>query len=139
MTAEKIIKSKKASPETRSWREYILREQQETPSRLEDAAKFLAAMISISLSMFLAIGKTTFSDCANNAAVKWSISLWMLSLIAAFLVLFPWPRAYASVSADSIKKMHKRMARQKYALLIASSVLFLAALFILACLFLMAS
>ena len=60
MTQEKIIKSRKSIPDTRSWYEFFWREKQETPNRIEDAAKFVATMISISLTIFLAIGKTAF-------------------------------------------------------------------------------
>jgi len=45
MEEKEIIKSKKSAPDTRSWYEYIWREKQETPKRLEDAAKFLVTMI----------------------------------------------------------------------------------------------
>jgi hypothetical protein len=125
-----IIQGKRPAPDTQSWREHMWKEKQQTPNRLEDVAKFLATMISISLSMFLAVGKTTLTDSEGPA--KLSIALWLLSLIAAFLVLFPWRYKYSSVSVASMKEAHARIVRHKYWLLALSSVLFLAALSILA-------
>jgi len=136
MTPQKqITQSKKASPETQSWHEHMWRETQQTPNRLEDAAKFLATMISVSLSLFLALGKTTLADSATSITAKVSIGLWVLSLIGAFLVLFPRHYPSSRVSVELMKKAHKRITRYKYWLLAASSVLFLAALSIMACLY----
>ena len=128
-----IIQGKRPAPDTQSWREHMWKEKQQTPNRLEDAAKFLATMISISLSLFLTVGKSTLTDSGGPA--KLSIALWLLSLIAAFLVLFPWRYKYSSVSVASMKEAHARIVRYKYGLLALSSVLFLAALSILTCLY----
>ena len=136
MEEEEVIKSKKSAPDTKSWYEYIWREKQDTPNRLEDAAKFLATMISISLSIFLAIGKTSFENYENRTLLKLSVLLWILSLLVSFSVLFPWRYSYSSTSVSSIKEMNQKVVRDKYWLLIASLVLFLTALSILACLFL---
>jgi hypothetical protein len=136
MEEQNILKSRKTAPDTRSWYEHIWREKQETPKRLEDAAKFLASMISISLSIFLAIGKTAFENSRGSFLIKLSLILWLLSLIVSFSVLFPWRYKYVSESVKSIKEMNQRVARDKYALLILSLVLFLSALSILAYLFL---
>ncbi len=136
MKEEEVIKSKQSAPDTKSWYEYIWREKQETPNRLEDAAKFLATMISISLSIFLAIGKTSFENYQNKTPLKISIILWILSLLVSFFVLFPWRYSCSSTSVNSIKEMHQKVVRNKYWLLIASLVLFLTALSILAYLFL---
>ena len=129
-TPPRIIPGKRPAPDTQSWREHMWKETQQTPNRLEDVAKFLAAMISISLSLFLAVDKTALADSGGPA--KLSIALWLLSLIAAFLVLFPWRYKYSSVSVASMKEAHARIVRHKYGLLALSSILFLAALSILA-------
>jgi len=89
MTQEKIIKSRKSIPDTRSWYEFFWREKQETPNRIEDAAKFVATMISISLTIFLAIGKTAFKNFQTNTFIKLSVLCWLLSLLISFFVLFP--------------------------------------------------
>ncbi len=124
-------KSRIPPPDTDSWYEYIWKAQQETPNRLEDAAKFLAGMISISLSIFLAVGKTAFDKCADSAAIKGAVLLWLLSLVFSFLVLFPWRYKYVSVDVKNIKAVHRRIVKNKYILLIMSSTFFWGALGVL--------
>ena len=136
MPENNIIKSRKPEPDTRSWYEYIWRQQQDTPERIEDAAKFMATMISVSLTIFLAIGKSTFESPEISCQIKIAIILWITSLICSFLVLFPWRYSYSSVSVKSVKKMHRKIVLVKYTLLIVCLVLFLIALSILAFLFL---
>ncbi len=135
MDEPKKSKSKIPAPDTDSWYEYIRKEQQETPNRLEDAAKFLAGMISISLSIFLAVGKAAFEKCADSAGIKAAVVLWILSLVFSFLVLFPWRYKYVSVDVKNIKAVHRRIVYNKYVLLIMSSTFFLASLVILGWLF----
>ncbi len=135
MDEPKKNKSKIPPPDTDSWYEYILKAQQETPNRLEDAAKFLAGMISISLSIFLAVGKTAFEKYADSAGIKAAVILWILSLVFSFLVLFPWRYKYVSVDVENIKAVHRRIVYNKYVLLIMSSTFFLGALVILGWLF----
>ncbi|MDY6933811.1 MAG: hypothetical protein SVZ03_06265 [Spirochaetota bacterium] len=132
MDKPKTIKSTKPSPDTRSWIEYTWKEEQDTPNRLEDAAKFLASMISISLTIFLAIGKSSFEVKETSWSIKAAIILWLISLLASFFVLFPWRYRYASESVQSIKAMHRRVVFVKRLLLVISLVLFLASLTILA-------
>ena len=48
-------KSRKILPEETRWLEHLRRLEQDIPNRIEDAAKFLATMISVSLSFFLAM------------------------------------------------------------------------------------
>jgi hypothetical protein len=136
MPQDKIIKSRKSSPDTKSWYEFFWREKQETPNRIEDAAKFLATMISISLTIFLAIGKTAFENVQNNFLVQLSVAFWILALLASFFVMFPWRYSYVSDSVKSMREVHQRVARNKYIILIMALVLFLFALSILSYLFL---
>lgn len=136
MTQEKIIKSRKSTPDTRSWYEFFWREKQETPNRIEDAAKFVATMISISLTIFLAIGKTAFENFQTNTLIKLSVLCWLLSLLISFFVLFPWRYQYVSDSVKSMKEVHQRVVRAKYILLIISLILFMSALSLLCSTFL---
>ena len=135
MNKPKTIKSSKPSPDTRSWLEYTWQEEQDTPNRLEDAAKFLASMISISLTIFLAIGKSALKANETSWSIKAALVMWLISLLASFFVLFPWRYRYVSESVQSIKAMHRRVVFVKRLLLVISLVLFLASLSILAFLF----
>jgi len=136
MTQEKIIKSRKTAGDTRSWYEFFWREKQETPNRIEDAAKYLATMISISLTIFLAIGKTAFENGQPDFLIKLSVSCWLLALLVSFFVLFPWRYKYISDSVKSMKEVHQRVMRVKYILLIISLILFMSALSLLGYMFL---
>ncbi|KKK53079.1 hypothetical protein LCGC14_3098370 [marine sediment metagenome] len=49
------VTGKRCEVDTQSWYEYKWKEQQETPRRLEDAAKFLSGTISICLAPFFAV------------------------------------------------------------------------------------
>ena len=125
--------SRKATPEERAWHEYLLRAQQETPKRLEDAAKFLATIAGLSLTLFVAAGgQSGLLQGLQSTPVKAAVVLWLLSLLCAFFVLFPWHYRYASPSAQAIAKMHRKIIRVKDTLLILSMALYLGALVLLA-------
>ncbi len=131
MEEPELLKSKKPAPDTQSWYEYIRKAEQETANRLEDAAKFLATMISVSLTLFLAVGKTGFEKYQDCPSIKVSVILWIGSLLFSFFVLFPCRYKYVSQSVQSIKDMSRRIVRVKYWLLLASLVLYSGALGIL--------
>ncbi len=130
MKEHDIIKGEKPGPDAKSWYEFMWKEDQETPQRIEDAAKFLATMISLSLSIFLAVGQAAFT-AQVPALVKAALILWLLSLFCSFFTLFPWRWRYAQDSLQSFKNVHKKIVRTKRWLLIASLALFIAALSIL--------
>lgn len=130
MEEAKIVKSKKPPKDAEEWFEYIREVERKALERLEDAAKFIATMIAISLSIFLAVNKTG-GDLVINWPFKIALAAWILSLLLAFLVLFPFRYRCLSTSVKSIKTMHKRILRTKWILLILSSLLFFAALVIL--------
>jgi len=130
MAEIKVIKSKKPPKNAEEWFFYVRDVERKTPDRLEDAAKFLSAMITISLSIFLAINQSG-GDLIITLPVKISLGAWISSLVMAFLVLLPFRFRCISTSVNSIKGMHKRILRTKWILLILSSLLFFAALVIL--------
>lgn len=117
-----------ASPEKKAWREHLLKMRQEEPYRLEEAAKFLAGMISISLSILLDINENAFVGKSHLGWIATGIVLWLLSLLCAFLVLFPWKYAYSEDEALSLESMHRHIVRTKRGFLIAAALLFTAAL-----------
>jgi hypothetical protein len=130
MKEKKVIKSKEPSGDAEEWFEYIHQQERKTPDRLEDAAKFLATMIAISLSIFTAV-----TQAGGVSIIAWTgriaVFAWLLSLLFAFLVLFPFRYRCISASVKSIKSMHTRIVRIKWILLILSTILFFAALCIL--------
>ena len=137
MGKPELVKSKPAGPEKESWYQYRMKEEQETPKRLEDAAKFLAFMISVSLTIFLAVtgasGKGDFSISRGAAA---ALIFWILSLLLSFFVLFPFRYRFSSVSIKTFQQVHQGIVRVKRSLLILSLVFFFTALLLLVYLFL---
>jgi hypothetical protein len=130
------IQGAKASPQAKSWREYQLKARQETPARIEDAAKYLAGMISISLSVILDFNAEMLKSAAKSPLLGAALIIWLLSLLCSFIVLFPTPYRYVGDSAESIERMHGRVIRYKYAWLITGALLFLAALCIVTAVYL---
>lgn len=124
------VVSKKPPLDKDLWDKFILDQQQKTPDRIEDAAKFVATMISVSLSLFLVLsgGQGEILKNANLWAIKAAIFIQIISLIASFFVLFPYPYAYIKDSYADIKRMHKKIVTIKYAVLGVSVVLFIGGL-----------
>ncbi len=124
----KIIAAKKASEADQSWIKHQREVQQKTPERIEDAAKFLSGMISISLTIFLKLNPDGFKEMAGSGLLNTAVLLWIASLVFTFLVLFPAPYRYHDSSSASIRRMHKKVVRYKYGMLAAGASLFSAAL-----------
>jgi hypothetical protein len=127
----KIIAAKKASEADQSWIKHQREVQQKTPERIEDAAKFLSGMISISLTIFLKLNPDGFKAVAGSGVLNLAVILWIASLVVTFLVLFPAPYNYNDSSSASIRRMHKRVVRYKYWMLGLGDFFFLAALGVL--------
>jgi len=130
MGKKREVKSKESSKDEKAWVEYLRQEDFKTPDRLEDAAKFMATMIAISLSVFLVINKKS-GALMNTCPVKIALASWLLSLLLAFIVLLPFRYQCLSTSAKSIKTMHKKIVLTKWIFLTLSSLLFFVALCIL--------
>lgn len=123
-------------PDTKSWYEYQWKQQQQTPQRLEEAAKFLSGTISICLALFLALGKSQIENLkTNSAALIIAISFLLTSLLICLLVLFPWRYRFAGDSIQDFKRAHNRIVMFKRILLTAGLLLFLLSLSIMSYLF----
>ena len=134
--APQPIKARPAGPEAESWHEYRRKNRQEEPQRLEEAAKFLAGMISIALTIFLGmLDEKLLAGQLPAGGIAATLAAWVLSLILAFLVLFPRSYRFAAQSAEDIERMHQRVVRYKYWLLVFSVLLFLFAIIMLSAMF----
>lgn len=74
------IQGQFSKPDTKSWFEYSWKLQQDVPARYEDAAKFLATMISLSLTIV-----TTALDKLKvisffPAVLLVSLTIWLIAL-----------------------------------------------------------
>lgn len=130
MSNNESIQSQPAGPEKEAWHRHMQTVYKETPKRIEEAAKALTGIISITLALFLAIAKDSFEKNPETL-VQLAVVLWLLSLVAAFVVVFPKPYGVNLHSAAAYAKAHKRMIFFKYGFLLAAVVLFLIALSLL--------
>jgi len=131
MQEPKTLKSKAPAPDTQDWYAYVQKTVQETPNRLEDAAKFLATIISLTITLFLAIGKSSFENHQTFLSLKIAMAIMLFALLAAFFVIFPQHYKYHNASAESIKEMHRKIVRSKGAILLVGVSFYLTALVIL--------
>jgi hypothetical protein len=127
MSDNKPIQSQPADPELKKWHEFLQQEQKDTPKRLEEAAKTLTGIISLTLTLFLVVGSIKIEEGAGGIVFA-AIILWLVSALASFLAIFPFPYLYKQGQPASFIHVHKKIVRRKYALLIISSALYLAAL-----------
>lgn len=112
------------------WQTYLHTAKTKEPERLEDAAKFLSGMISISLTIFLKV-----NDKGMEGLPQWvmiaTVVLWLLALTGAFFVFFPFSYPVSAESPRSIEAFHTKMVQRKRRLLLGSTVCFFLALVIL--------
>lgn len=113
--------------EERSWVAHALKQQQEAPKHLEETAKFLAAIISLTLSLLLGL-KPTEPTTWELAWLIFAAALLLLSGVLSFLVLFPWRYKVHPQSPSDIKKVWGKITATKRRLLVVASGIFLLAL-----------
>jgi hypothetical protein len=100
-------------------------------NRLEEAAKFLATIAGLSLTVFITGVQAGRASSPQDLPARIAVVLWLVSLVVAILVVFPWHYRYHSQSVQSIKAMHRRVVRFKDLLLYLSALLYLAGLVLL--------
>ncbi len=110
-----------------SWTTFALEEKQKEAERLEETAKFLVGIISISLTIFISNRPESYTAWAGQS-FQFATALWMLSALFSFGVLFPWRYGFHEESPDSIQSAYQKIVRYKRWILIASVLFFLAAL-----------
>lgn len=111
--------------EIERWHNYHRSVQEETPKRLEEAAKVLTGVIALTFTLLL--GNKELKSSAE-LLIAFSTGLWLLSLVLAFLVVFPRRYKYVSRSSEDIRNMHQRVVRWKFGLLVVSVALYLVAM-----------
>jgi hypothetical protein len=119
------IKAVSATSEEKSWIEYQRSESQGTLKRLEETAKYLSGLSSISLTIILGPNHDLFKTVQNTALLKTAMVSWLLSILFTLVVVFPFRYRYVSNSFPSIKGTHQKIARLKFIFLILGSVLYL--------------
>lgn len=130
------IKAVPATTEEKSWIEYQRNESQGTLKRLEETAKYLSGVSSISLTIILGPDHEIFKTLHNSNLLKTGIVCWLLSILFTLAVVFPFRYRYIGNSFSSIRSTHQRIARFKFAFLILGSILYLTGISLLAWLYL---
>ena len=126
---------KMSSPEIESWMVYSWEIKQQTPARLEDAAKYLSVMMTVAITLFLGVvGKNELATLSS-----WWVKLislcWCVSLILSFIVLYPKKYHFHSSSAESIQQMTEKIIQWKQRLFFAASLFFVLGMLMLVWIF----
>lgn len=129
------LRGRFATPDEEAWHIFRRTSEQETPKRLEEAAKYLSGLISIAFTIFISRDEEVFRRAADGAGVTVACLFWLLSLVATLFVIFPLRWEQVSQSAADIERVHRASVRHKYRLLLAGVGLFLLALGMLAWVF----
>ena len=119
------LPAKKPPPEVKSWHEYSWKLQQTAPERIEDAAKFIATMISITLSIFFASLKNFQQSFATVNLLIFVLVCWLAALFCAFFVILPTKYKFVSKSADDIKRMLSTIINTKKNVLLLTMLLYI--------------
>jgi len=92
--------------------------------------------VSVCLTLFLKINDASFESMSEWVGI--AVVLWLLSVVFAFFVFFPFGYGYSKHSAQSIEAANQKVAQTKRRVLMVSAVFFLVGLFILGGVFLQA-
>jgi len=119
------IQGKMSSLEIESWMTYSWETKQQTPARLEDAAKYLAVMMTVAITLFLGVIEKNAVLTTSSWWIKSIPLLWCLSLILSFLVLYPKKYLFNASSAESIQQMTEKIIQWKQRIFFAASLCFI--------------
>jgi len=121
-----------APPETKSWFEYSWKLRQDVPNRFEDAAKFLATIIGLTIAIVSTALDKLKIVLIHPILLFIVLVFWLIALLFAFLVLFPHKYQFHSKSIESIKQMTEQIGSTKKWRFIISTFFYFVPLFILA-------
>ncbi|HLC15942.1 MAG TPA: hypothetical protein VJL89_06915 [Thermodesulfovibrionia bacterium] len=118
------IQGQFSPPDTKSWFEYSWKLQQDVPARYEDAAKFLATMISLSLTIFTTALDKLKVISFPPVVLLVSLVIWLIAMFFAFHVLWPKSYYFYDKSVESVKKAQKEIIHTKKKYFTLSAVLY---------------
>lgn len=128
MSKPPLSQSKGAPTDTeKSWLAHAQKEKQEAPKRLEDTAKFLVAIVSISLTVFISNRPEDLAAWTDKAFMGAAV-IWMVSVLLSFLVLFPWRYRFHPESGADVQRAYRKITNTKWLLLVLSLAFYLLAL-----------
>lgn len=130
------IKAVPSTDEEKSWIEYQRNENQGSLKRLEETAKYLTGLSSISLTIILGPNHDIFKSLQNVSLLKAGMFCWLFSILLTLAVVFPFRYKYINNSFSSIKGTHQKISRIKFTCLVLGAILYLAGISLMAYLFL---
>jgi len=119
------IRGSFATPDEEAWHTFRRQSEQETPKRLEEAAKYLSGLVSIVFAIFLSAESGVFQKTASAGMTGFVCIVWLAALVATLFVIFPLHWRQVSQSAADIERVHRESVQFKYRLLALGVVLFL--------------
>ncbi len=125
--APAALRGRPATPDEEAWHNFRRQSEQETPKRLEEAAKYLSGLISVVIAIFSA---SDDSNIFKKISGPWQGSIflmWTVALAATLFVIFPLRWRQVSQSAADIERVHRASVRFKYWMLALGVILFLLA------------
>ena len=108
----------------KSWLAHAQKEKQEAPKRLEETAKFLVAIVSISLTVFISNRPEGLETWTDTAFIGVAV-IWMISVLLSFFVLFPWRYQFNPESAEDIERAYRKISNTKWLWLVLSLAFYL--------------
>ena len=134
--SENEIQGLPAPPDTKSWLEYSWKLQQDVPNRFEDAAKFLATIIALTITIiFTALDKLELF-VFHPAVLFFVLMIWLVALLSAFMALFPHKYSFHSKSIEKIKQAQQQIIQTKKTYFLIATVFYFLPLLTLAILYL---
>ena len=130
------VKAVPATAEEKSWIEYQRTENQGSLKRLEETAKYLSGLSSVSLTIILGPNQHFFITMHNSAWLKAGIICWLASVLLTLMVVFPFRYGFINNSYSSIRDANNRIVRRKFIFLLLGALLFVIGLSLVGCLFL---
>lgn len=124
---KELVKNVRVSTknESENWPSYLQKLKEEAPIRIEEAAKFLFGVVSLSLAIFT---NSVLSTKIKPWLLLIIITLWCLSIVLSLYVLFPFRYKVFSHSAESIEATLNKVTNLKYRLLQFSIVFYILSL-----------
>lgn len=110
-----------------SWIEHVQADIQKQPERLEETAKYLTGIISISLTIFISNPPKGLAAWTSSWFTTATI-IWMASAVLSIFVLFPWRYTLNEDSPEDIKRAYAKITKRKRRVLVLTLVAFLLAL-----------
>lgn len=110
---EKELQGRPAAPDAEKWLDYVINLKQEAPARYEDAAKFLATIISLTITIIFTAYEKMIIILPQPSILFIVLGLWLLALLFAFMTLSPHTYQVSAKEIDKIKITVEQIIKTK--------------------------